>query len=87
MGAKKVTKGNHLPGKDDDRFVVYSKQFNEAIDYINDTVGTPGTGEFDIISEETAGAGVTADGVLLKDGLVKPLFIQTKDLRMKKPKK
>ena len=33
MGAKKVTKGNHLPGKDDDRFVVYSKQFNEAIDY------------------------------------------------------
>lgn len=68
MSAKKVNKSNYLPGLGDDRFEVYSKQFNELVDYINDTVGTPGTLEADIISEETAAAGVTVDGALIKDG-------------------
>ena len=70
MSALKVTKSNHLPGTGDERFKVFSKQFNELVDYVNDAVGTPGTGEFDIISEETAAAGVTVDGVLLKDSQV-----------------
>lgn len=70
MSAQKVTKNNHLPGTGDDRFKVYSKQFNELVDYVNDTVGTPGTVEADIVSEETSGSGVTVDGVLLKDNQV-----------------
>jgi hypothetical protein len=68
MSALKVTKSNHLPGTGDERFKVFSKQFNELVDYVNDTVGTPGTLEADTISEETAAAGVTVDGVLIKDG-------------------
>jgi hypothetical protein len=68
MSASKVNDSNHLPGTGDGRFKVYSKQFNELVDYVNDTVGTPGTVEADIISEETAAAGVTVDGVLIKDG-------------------
>lgn len=34
-GLKKVTKGNHLPAKGDDRFPVYSQQFNELVDDLN----------------------------------------------------
>lgn len=69
MAAKKVTKTNFLPGINDGRFVVRSKQFNELVDYVNATVGTPGTGEFDIISEETSGAGVTfTDELKLANG-------------------
>ena len=34
--AKKVTKTNHLPSKDDGRFPVYSHQFNELVDVVNE---------------------------------------------------
>jgi hypothetical protein len=72
MAAKKVTAGNHKPGTGDGRFRVYSKQFNELVDVVNDTISSDGVLQADTISEETSGAGVTADGVLLKDGAVTP---------------
>jgi len=40
---KKVTASNHLPGKDDDRFPVHSKQFNALVDVVNGTDFTQGT--------------------------------------------
>lgn len=70
MAAKKVTAGNHKPGIGDGRFRVYSKQFNELVDVVNDLSGEDGTLQADTISEETSGAGVTVDGVLLKDSKV-----------------
>jgi len=66
--AKKVTKVNHLPATGDGRFPVYSKQFNELVDVVNDLSGADGTLQADTITEETSAAGVTVDGVLLKDG-------------------
>lgn len=42
--------------------------FNEVVDAINNV--QDGTSSFDTISETTAGAGVTVDGVLLKDNKV-----------------
>lgn len=68
--AKKVTKVNHLPATGDGRFPVYSKQFNELVDVVNDLSGADGTLQADTISEETSGTGVTVDGVLLKDNKV-----------------
>jgi len=68
--AKKVTAFNHLPGYDDDRFVVFSKQFNELIDVYNLLQPTPGTLAADIVQEYTAGSGVTIDGFLIQDGLL-----------------
>lgn len=65
--AKKVTSVNHLPAVGDGRFPVYSKQFNELVDVVNDLSGADGTLQADTISEETSGTGVTVDGVLLKD--------------------
>jgi len=41
---------------------------NEIIDVVNELAPSSGTIEADVISEETAGAGVTIDGVRLKDG-------------------
>lgn len=70
MSAQKVTKNNHLPGTDDGRFKVYSKQFNELVDYVNDALPSDGTIQANVISEETSGTGVTVDGVLLKDNQV-----------------
>lgn len=67
--ANKITSTNHLPGEGNDRFPVYSKQFNELVDVVNDI--TDGTSSFDTISELTDAAGVTIDGVLLKDSTVK----------------
>lgn len=43
---------------------------NEIIDAVNELAPSSGTIEADTISEETAGAGVTVDGVLLKDNKV-----------------
>jgi hypothetical protein len=65
----KVNDGNHLPSIGDGRFKVYSKQFNELVDFIDtiDGGGTPGTGLYDIINEYTTGVGCTIDGVLLQD--------------------
>lgn len=68
--AKKVTSTNHLPATGDGRFPVYSKQFNELVDVVNDLSGADGTLQADTISEETSGTGVTVDGVLLKDNKV-----------------
>jgi len=45
---------------------------NEIIDVVNELAPSSGTIEADVISEETAGAGVTVDGVLLKDGGISP---------------
>lgn len=66
--AKKVTKTNHLPGTGDGRFRVYSEQFNALVDVVNEIEPADGTLSADVISEETAAAGVTVDGVLIKDG-------------------
>ena len=63
----KVTDGNHLPGLNNGRHRVYSKQFNELVDYIG---GGSGTGLYDVINEYTTDAGCTVDGLLLKDGHV-----------------
>ncbi len=68
--AKKVTKTNHLPSEDDGRFVVYSKQFNELVDVVNELEPADGTLVANTISESTSGSGVTVDGVLLKDSQV-----------------
>jgi hypothetical protein len=35
----KVTKANFLPGKDNKRFVVFSKQFNALVDKVNTLLG------------------------------------------------
>lgn len=43
---------------------------NEIIDAVNELAPSSGTLEADTISEETTGAGVTVDGVLLKDNKV-----------------
>ena len=40
--AKKVTASNHLPGKDDARFPVYSKQFNELVEVVKQIEPTDG---------------------------------------------
>ncbi len=68
--AKKVTANNHLPGTGDDRFPVYSKQFNELVDVVNELEPADGTLSADVISESTDNTGVTIDGVLLKDNKV-----------------
>ena len=63
----KVNDGNHLPSIGDGRFKVYSKQFNELVNYIDTIHGDGGVGLYDIINEYTTGAGCTVEGVLLKD--------------------
>lgn len=55
--AQKVTAGNHLPSTGDGRFPVYSKQFNELVDAINELEPADGTLVANTISEQTAGAG------------------------------
>lgn len=68
--AKKVTEDNFQPGTGDGRFVVYSKQFNKLVDVVNELEPSDGNLVAGTISESTAGAGVTVDGVLLKDGYI-----------------
>jgi hypothetical protein len=46
------------------------EKIKEIIDVVNELAPSSGTIEADVISEETAGAGVTVDGVLLKDNKV-----------------
>jgi hypothetical protein len=43
-------------------------KINETIDAVNDAAPSDGTLNADTISEETSGAGVTVDGLLIKDG-------------------
>jgi hypothetical protein len=66
--ANKVTSANHLPGEGNDRFPVYSKQFNALVDVVNELEPADGTLVADTIQESTSAAGVTVDGVLIKDG-------------------
>lgn len=46
------------------------EKIKEIIDAVNELSPSSGTLEADVISEETAGAGITVDGVLLKDSKV-----------------
>lgn len=46
---------------------VYANKFNELIDEITDVNPSAGTMKADVISEYTSAAGVTVDGVLIKD--------------------
>lgn len=46
------------------------EKIKEIIDVVNELAPSSGTLEADVISEETAGVGVTVDGVLLKDNKV-----------------
>ncbi|HNQ21415.1 MAG TPA: hypothetical protein PKI46_10175, partial [Bacteroidales bacterium] len=48
----------HLPAVGSGRFPVYSKQFNELVDVVNDLSGADGTLQADTITEETSAAGV-----------------------------
>jgi hypothetical protein len=71
----KVTKSNFKPSQDDSRFRVYSKQFNELVDdiktlFTSDTLLAISSVSTDTVSEKTAAAGVTVDGVLIKDSSV-----------------
>jgi hypothetical protein len=68
--AKKITSGNHLPSEGDGRFPVYSKQFNDLVDVVNELEPSDGTLAADNINEATSGSGVTIDGVLIKDGTI-----------------
>lgn len=68
--AKKVTETNHLPGTGNDRFPVYSKQFNDLVDVVLQIEGADGTLSADTISEVTSGNGVVIDGVTVKDSTV-----------------
>lgn len=66
--AKKITSNNFKPSAGDGRFRVYSKQFNELVDVVNELEPSDGNLVADTISESTSGNGVVVDGVLLKDG-------------------
>jgi hypothetical protein len=57
--AKKVTSGNHLPGTGDNRFPVYSKQFNALVDVVLEIEATD-----DVLTPTT----VTASGAITSSG-------------------
>lgn len=54
MAFDKVTASNHLPGKEDARFPVYSKQVNELVDKLN------------VVLNDTQGSAI-ADAVVAHD--------------------
>lgn len=65
----KINDGNHLPSIGDGRFKVYSKQFNALVEaFFEYTPSFPTNIFVDTINENTPGAGVNVDGVILKDG-------------------
>lgn len=70
--AKKINQGDFLPGTGSGRFPVYSKQFNALVDVVNELEPADGTLEADVIQESTSAAGVTVDGLLIKDGGLSP---------------
>jgi len=51
----------------DNRCPVYIADYNKLRDDLLDIAPSDGTGTFDTINEDTAGSGVTIEGVLLKD--------------------
>jgi len=72
---QKVFKANFLPSRLRRSFPIYNEQFNDLIDAIIDAIaavgGAPVPGAphvTDTVNEFTSGAGVTIDGVLIKDG-------------------
>lgn len=62
----KVTSLNKNPESGDDGYLMYSKQFNDLVDALNALI-PEGVLEIDVINEDTGDAGVTIDGVNLKD--------------------
>lgn len=70
MALEKVSPGNHRGNSNEQNLIVRAHIFNKLVDDVAAIVPTPGTGEFDIINEETSGSGVTVDGVLIKDSQV-----------------
>lgn len=70
--AKKVTKTNHLPSEGDGRFPVYSKQFNELVDVINELEPTDGNFEVDTLTATT----VTTDSLVVDEIQVSPNVVQ-----------
>jgi hypothetical protein len=65
----RITKSNQF-SKPGPYYNVNSAWINYLIDSINSMVTGAGAAKIDTISEYTSGSGVTADGVLLKDGNV-----------------
>jgi hypothetical protein len=67
MAIEKLSKSRFLNWLN--RYIIIDK-VNETIDAVNDALPVDGTINADTISEETTGAGVTVDSVLIKDGYV-----------------
>lgn len=72
MKAKRITKSNFATNlnSNDDVVPVRGLHYNQLKDDFDAHITGDGAGKFDTVSEYTSGEGVTADGVLLKDGLV-----------------
>ena len=63
MAFDKVTENNHLPGKNDARFPVYSKQVNELVDKLNTVLSdTQGAAIADLGAATTVGANTGTAG-------------------------
>lgn len=67
---KKITKDNFLPETGLGRVPAYADKFNYLVDLIFGTDLTVGKHYIETIVEATPDAGVTIDGVLLKDGTI-----------------
>jgi len=65
--ATKITKANFVPTNSEIQ-PVYAQKFNELVDVVNEIEPADGTLVADTISESTAAAGVTIDGLTIKDG-------------------
>lgn len=64
--AKKVTKENHLPSEGDGRFPVYSKQFNELVDFVN-TIEDSLTDNDLEVNSLTSTTSVTSDSIVTNE--------------------
>jgi hypothetical protein len=62
---KKVTENNHLPAKGNDRFPVYSKQFNDLVDTLTDSSGDLSVGVLNYKAQVTDTGGAFATPVVL----------------------
>jgi hypothetical protein len=64
---KKVTENNHLPAKGNDRFPVYSKQFNDLIDSLTDSSGDLSVGKLNYKAQVTDTGGAFATSIALTE--------------------
>ena len=71
MALDRITKNNQF-SKVGPLYKVTSPWINYIIDAFNTMVPSTGSAVVDTISESTAGAGVTIDGLLIKDGALSP---------------